>query len=809
MRILFRYFSLFLISSISFGVSQSAYIIFTAQENIRIEEALKTNCLLLLEENKAVLISNNHVPPISINGIYEIYGPISEDTGLYYIHNPFNIDLSDITTLSRYKIDISDEKFIITGTGSIDEECRNRGAESYKLIPYKTSLNISFEPPDINYNPLIDSVIERVSSSENKKIVEHLASIPTRYSYSSNINVATYFIKDRLRGWGYDTRLFDYQYSLQDQCWIEDIHCLGDRSEFWFPMRAGYVFNSDDYGLSFDRSQCKILATAIFFLNDKKGWIAGYQKQISKTDDGVMWRTIDTGLNYRFSDIYFINENTGFMTTRDGYIVKTDDGGEKWNIIYNDTTNSLFSITFTDSLHGFACGGGTTLLISDDGGNTWNKEDLPVGDFVFRKIYFFNQNEGWIVGSGGVILHTFDGGKHWEIKRQDNDYLLSIDFIDSNEGWCCGTNGVILHTIDGGNTWISQESGTKDSYLFGIVALGDGNAFCVGTGQILRTDDSGNNWKKVDLGEFGKLTWKNIIASKVGTECPDEEIILIAHYDSISDLPWEKAPGADDNASGTSAVLTIAKTLQDIETKRTFRYLLVSGEEQGLWGSRAYARWARDAGMNIIAVLNMDMIAYLDDKIYDIDIAYNELYKWLGDYIFEVGELYLPELEKYLRTGGGGSDHIPFWENGYPATLTIEHAGSHWNPYYHKTTDLPEYLDFDFQSYVVKLITATALTLAEPVRISTPSEKKEIVIFPNPFVSSNTITPGIIFTGLSNYRTISIYSILGDKIDEILIDGKDSVLWEISNLNNISSGIYIWVASGDNKIEKGKIAVIK
>jgi len=809
MRVSYKFFVLIFNLLLFLSISYSAYIIITPSDNIKIEEALETGRLILLDEQKAIIISDYASPPLPISGTFDVYGPISDNTELYYVYNPLNIDLNDIIKMSRYKIDIGDSKFIILGNGSIDEEIRCRGADSYKLLPYVKSINSQFTPPEINYNPLIDSIIERVSPYENYKIDDHLSSISTRYSYSNEIDNATHFIKDKLREWGYDTRLFDYQYSLQDQCWIEDIHRLSDRSEFWFPMKSGYVLHSDDSGLSFERSQCRILATAIYFLNNKKGWIAGYKRQISKTDDGILWKTIDTGFDYLFSDIYFISDNTGFITTRNGIILRTDDGGYTWRVIYDTVDRGLFSITFTDENHGYACGKMSTLLITTDGGNAWNEKELPVSNVELRKVFFLNQNEGWIVGFNGTILHTSDGGKNWEVKRQGSEYLLSIDFINNSEGWCSGTFGVIMHTTDGGNTWTNQNSGTSDSYLFGIIALGNNTVFCVGTGQILRSTDGGNNWQKVDLGEFGKLNWKDVVASRMGTEHPDEEIILVAHYDSISDLPWDRAPGADDNGSGTTAVLSIAKALQDIKTERTIRYLLVSGEEEGLWGSRAYAQWARKNNMNIVAVLNMDMISYLDDNSIDVDIANNDLYKWLGNYINDVGDIYLPELKKYVYLGGGGSDHIPFWENDYPAVMTIEHAGSHWYPYYHTTNDLITYLDFDFQSLATKLNMATALTLAEPVGIGRVGSEPEVVVFPNPFNMSNAITSGIVFSGVSDYKTISIYSISGDKIDEINIDGKESVLWNVTGSDGVKSGVYLWVISGVSTIKTGKLAIIK
>ena len=791
------------------GLSNSDYVFVTSIEDIEISALMEKECLLLMDEGRAVIRSETQSPVFPIYGEYDRYGPIPEGADLYIIFNPLNRDLSDIYTLSKIHIKLSGDKTIINGFGSIDEEVRLRGAEAYKLNPLKPPKTLDFMPPRIEYNPLIDSLIDRVNEYENYKVVDYLSQIPTRYSFSSEISQARYFIRDKLREWGYDSRVFTYQYDLGEHCWIQDLHRLPDRSEIWFPMKSGYVFHSDDNGNNFDRSQSRVIGAAIYFLDSNRGWIAGYHREISRTSDGTLWQTIDTGFDYHYLDIHFLDENTGFMTTKEGQILKTNNSGDTWYVAHNISPIELHSITFINQEKGFVCGDAGTLLKTEDGGDNWSEVDIPNTDAMLRKVFFLNENVGWIVGFKGTILHTEDGGETWEIQREGDEYLIGVDFKDSQEGWCCGID-VIFHTTDGGETWEEVESDTPFGTLFGISSLRYNTLFAVGVGRILRSEDGGETWEEVNLGEFGKLNWKNVVGSKMGYEYPDEEVILVAHYDSISNLPWDTAPGADDNASGTSAVLTIAKALRDVRAKRTIRYLLVSGEEQGLWGSRAYAEWARENDMNIVAVLNMDMIAYLDEDIIDLDIRDTEPYTWLGDYIYEVGKLYLPEITIYPhQEGSGGSDHIPFWENGYPAICNIEHPGDHWYPYYHTTEDRIEHLNFNYQSLTARLNAATALTLIEPISLETTEDRPKVVVFPNPYRADSATSEGIIFAGVGGFETLSIYSISGDLIEKIDIEGRDSVLWPVSGSNDIESGIYLWVIGGNDGRLTGKVAIIK
>jgi len=123
-------------------------------------------------------------------------------------------------------------------------------------------------------------------------------------------------------------------------------------------------------------------------------------------------------------------------------------------------------------------------------------------------------------------------------------------------------------------------------------------------------------------------TWqKNVIATLPGTTKADQIILIGAHHDSYSSgSPTVIAPGADDNASGTAAVLEIARILQKTgyRPKSTIKFATFAAEERGLLGSRAHAQRLRAAGARISLMVNHDMISYssTSPSLSSVDINY-------------------------------------------------------------------------------------------------------------------------------------------------------------------------------------------
>ncbi|MFX0134312.1 MAG: M20/M25/M40 family metallo-hydrolase [Candidatus Hodarchaeota archaeon] len=110
--------------------------------------------------------------------------------------------------------------------------------------------------------------------------------------------------------------------------------------------------------------------------------------------------------------------------------------------------------------------------------------------------------------------------------------------------------------------------------------------------------------------DFNEKEWPNVIARKKGNTDPTAIIILLAHFDSISDDPENNAPGADDNGSGIAILLESARILKDIDFNNTLTFSFFSNEETGTAGSNYYAEKAKESGLNIKAAINFDVLGY-------------------------------------------------------------------------------------------------------------------------------------------------------------------------------------------------------
>jgi len=201
----------------------------------------------------------------------------------------------------------------------------------------------------------------------------------------------------------------------------------------------------------------------IFFINEQKGWVVHGGEGIYFTDDyGKTWELQYSGPGYY--SIHFINENCGwtFGSKWDStYALCTKNGGKTWEKLFEMSDYNLICFCFVDSLHGWMTGSNGVIMNTIDGGFTWKiqKQASQGIESALFDIFFVDQYNGWAVGYGGQIWHTTNGGRTWS-EQQSNTWqvLVAIDFFDANEGWVVGWCGCLLHTTDGGNNWDNSYS---------------------------------------------------------------------------------------------------------------------------------------------------------------------------------------------------------------------------------------------------------------------------------------------------------------------------------------------------------------
>ncbi len=218
----------------------------------------------------------------------------------------------------------------------------------------------------------------------------------------------------------------------------------------------------------------------------------------------------------------------------------------------------------------------------------------------------------------------------------------------------------------------------------------------------------------VEYHQWGGPNHPNVIGELTGSTNPNDVFIIGAHLDSTSNDPYNDAPGADDNASGSVATLIAADILTQYEWGCTLRFALWTGEEQGLWGSHYYAQRAYNRGENIVGFLNLDMIAWNSGGTSPgIDLHANSSLPEtlvLAQLFADVVTAYNLDLVPQIQPNGtGASDHASFWEFGYTSILGIEDF-SDFNPFYHTTNDDMD--NFEDWSYYVEFVKASVGTFA-------------------------------------------------------------------------------------------------
>ncbi len=228
----------------------------------------------------------------------------------------------------------------------------------------------------------------------------------------------------------------------------------------------------------------------------------------------------------------------------------------------------------------------------------------------------------------------------------------------------------------------------------------------------------------VERDEFSisSYTRENIIATIPGQVYPNEVLFITAHYDSTSNDPYNSAPGADDNGSGSSAVIEAARVLSAYQFERTIVLACFAGEEQGLYGSFAYTADVLAAGMDVIGCINFDMVAYSgsDPAPPDLIIYTNTDSLSLAGQFEDAALHYFPDdLEPVIINDSGmqSSDHAAFWSRGFPAVFGCEAEPwtADFNPVYHTINDLPDILDMDYAANVTRAGLAAVADLAVPL----------------------------------------------------------------------------------------------
>jgi hypothetical protein len=203
-------------------------------------------------------------------------------------------------------------------------------------------------------------------------------------------------------------------------------------------------------------------------------------------------------------------------------------------------------------------------------------------------------------------------------------------------------------------------------------------------------------------------TWRNVVGTIVGHSNPSRVAIICGHMDCTSEDPDNNAPGAEDNASGTAMAIEAARIMAQENPEVTLKFIAFTGEEQGILGSYHYAESMRNQGINVIAALNFDMIAWAGGA-FGVELYCDRNSYPLAQYENEVAGIYTT-LEHHVTIGSYGSDQLAFHAYGYQATAGAEYGDFY--PYYHTTADTIANCSMPLAAEVAKMGIATMASLS-------------------------------------------------------------------------------------------------
>jgi Zn-dependent M28 family amino/carboxypeptidase len=225
-------------------------------------------------------------------------------------------------------------------------------------------------------------------------------------------------------------------------------------------------------------------------------------------------------------------------------------------------------------------------------------------------------------------------------------------------------------------------------------------------------------------------TYDNVIGTKPAENgTATAPLILAAHYDTV-----EGSPGADDNTSGLTVLLEVARRLNQTALTRPVQFMAFCLEEEDLLGSRAYVAHLAETGQSIHGAIVLECVGYASDQEGSqrtppgIPVTVPSVGNFLALIGNQTSALLTTALSRAMTptipvvpliVPGNGeqlpdtrrSDHTAFWEQGFAAVMVTDTANLR-NPHYHRSTDTVDTLNLNFLTAVADAVTAAVLALA-------------------------------------------------------------------------------------------------
>lgn len=246
--------------------------------------------------------------------------------------------------------------------------------------------------------------------------------------------------------------------------------------EGWLLCDDDSIWRSSDGGATWKyvtRVKMPPATKHLRFVDETHGWMIEPFSVWRTVNAGIEWQQIlplqnSAGITEPFHSFYFLDSRYGLLCGERGVVYWTTDGGVNWSPrrIASKNVDVSGGFLLDRNTAWIVSRPGTVFYQTNDGGASWQAQELPSGNFDMHSIFFVTATDGWAVGGKhtqpddsrepleGTIVRTRDGGKTWLTQQAPSleTYFFKVFFADENRGWLVGNRGV-YRTEDGGLDW--------------------------------------------------------------------------------------------------------------------------------------------------------------------------------------------------------------------------------------------------------------------------------------------------------------------------------------------------------------------
>jgi photosystem II stability/assembly factor-like uncharacterized protein len=297
-------------------------------------------------------------------------------------------------------------------------------------------------------------------------------------------------------------------------------------NKIWAVGSGGVTVYSEDNGENWEMAN-QIPSTspwATFYDGNDLMAVGGYGGLVIISNDrGNAWQPVYAfadGICPSVQDIFFLNPSIGFLARNNRVVSKTTDGGLTWFNIMPDTTSTKvnnYGVQFINENLGYVVGKHgshvSAFYKTTDGGNTWEEHIGELSEQI-NDLYFFNEDNGVVVGNDILISYTEDGGATWNnatvngVEDPDDD-INQVVFCDNENGLAIGDETFV--TADGGRNWEKVNTGVYNGEMKSGVMFDDQHWILVGGVNVIETMDAGANW--TDITDLSVITSSQLYSS--------------------------------------------------------------------------------------------------------------------------------------------------------------------------------------------------------------------------------------------------------------------------------------------------------